>query len=306
MIHCVVGKNPEAVSFYVEELIRGQFADAQVIRFDEDTQLDRIATDLVAPSLFGDRKVLVVELSKLSKQQFDLLKNLANEVDIIIQAGARDCRKQFEGANFQLHKADLSFSQIIRTLKQELPGLSEDTYRTLVDLARVEVEDKLVYSPYRLRNILKWGKLFAPLTDEKVKKYIVANLDYARSKWEALDRLFSKDKRSALEYFQDLMSNQNPHEFLASIRGQLLTLAKVRYLEQKGFSQSQIVKFLNKNPYYIERLLQIKVEPKRVLRLVESLFSLDYKARTGAFDDIVEGFLTIVASLGSTARMDRS
>ncbi len=295
----------EQDSVLVQQLL-SKFKSQQfeIVRLDTEPamqDLEKIYLQFSNNTFFSQAKVLVINRIRLSYQLLDLLKHLvALKTDVVLVGKSAD--KRVLGGLLKKQKytelrGQLNYNEVIA----QLNAIFKNGNVAKILLPIIQVTDstgKRFYSQSRLNLIKKWYDLLTKvgLAQADILNYILLNLDVTEDMWRMLNVMFRLSTKKDFLYFEGLLTHRDPYELLNLMRTQLATLYWVKTLQQKTKNCRAIAKSLGKNAFFVTKLCEINATPKQIIRILNRLFELEFKVRTGEVSDIKEGFMLILVS----------
>lgn len=105
--------------------------------------------------------------------------------------------------------------------------------------------------------------------------------------FQIFNHLLSKKNDEALKIYKDLrVGNVEPITLISMLSNQFRLLSQISYLSKEGFNNDEIASTLKIKPVRVQILKrQVNViSPKRLNEVLEELFNLDYKIKSGFVD----------------------
>lgn len=307
MIYLFAGSQTPIVKKQVNRLLEerlGTLDDFNLSRLDgRDTLAEDIIFEASTLAIGTNRKAVVVEFpyfllkdkgkNKIDKEQkFEsMLAFIASpneEVDLIFVCDSIDLDEKSE-----VLKAIRKYGQITiipeldqnkwleygrAYFKSNKATIDNDALRELIDRvsgnlnAFINEADKLILYKNNI-NLIDVTLMIAKPLEGNV---------FALTK-----ALFRGDKASALDILSDLKTNNvEPVTLISMLANQFRLMSQIRYLDQRGLSQSSIAKELNIPDFRVRMALldAKKLSRNMIIRNLDTLYQLDLDIKSGLVD----------------------
>lgn len=273
--------------------------DIDIVKYDlENTKLENIIEDASSISLFGVKKLIIVNNSyiftgttnkKLMEQNTDILVNyLNNSSDNIII--------------FKIIKEKLDErKKIVKLFKEK--GIVKDFNRT-TNINKYVLD---MFDNYKIDNsninllINRVGNNLEILSQEieKIKQYkdtdLVINKDdiiNLTSKnidtdfFNLIENIVSKNKEKAMNSYFEIIKDEEPIKIIVVLANKFRLIYQAKNLYKKGYSEKDISNLLNVNPYAIKKCLETgrNYSDKILLECLLKLADLDIDIKNGKID----------------------
>ena len=271
-----------------------------IIKYDlENTKIETILEDASSISLFGNKKLIIVDNSyiftgttnkKLIEQNIDILTNYINNGNfdnIII---------------FKLIKDKLDErKKIVKLIKEK--GIVKD-FNTINNLNKY-VND--MFDNYKISNdninllINRVGNNLELLNNEieKIKCYKDTDLDITKEDiinlttknidtdfFTLIENIVSKNKEKALESYFEIIKDEEPIKIIVVLANKFRMIYQAKNLYKKGYNEKDIANILNGNWYAIKKCLETgrNYSDKTLLECILKLANLDIDIKNGKID----------------------
>lgn len=273
--------------------------DIDIVRYDlENTKLENIIEDASSISLFGNKKLIIVDNSyiftgttnkKLIEQNTDVLTNyLNNPSDNIII--------------FKIIKEKLDErKKIVKLFKEK--GIVKDFNKT-TNINKYVID---MFDNYKIDNstvnllIDRVGSNLEILNQEieKIKNYkdddLFINKDdiiNLTSKnidtdfFTLIENIVSKNKEKALESYFEIIKEEEPIKIIVVLSNKFRLIYQAKNLYKKGYSEKDISSMLDAHPYVIKKCLETGrfYSDNTLLECLLKLANLDIDIKNGKID----------------------
>lgn len=273
--------------------------DIDIVRYDlENTKIENIIEDASSISLFGNKKLIIVDNSyiftgttnkKLIEQNTDILTSYLNNPsnNIII---------------FKILKEKLDErKKIVKLFKEK--GIVKDFNRTN-NINKYVVE---MFDNYKIDNnninllIDRVGNNLEILNQEieKIKQYKDTNLNVTSDDiinltsknidtdfFTLIENIVSKNKEKALESYFEIIKEEEPIKIIVVLSNKFRLIYQAKNLYKKGYSEKDISSMLDAHPYVIKKCLETgrNYSDKTLLECLLKLANLDIDIKNGKID----------------------
>lgn len=296
MVYCLYGQEYALIREYIDSLIEEEKID-NVINYNlEDVSLNDIIEDASYDSLFGDKKIIIVNNSYFLKSEMDIniledyVKNMNNNTHLL----------------FVLNEENIdSRKKIVKLLKEkgivkEFNTLNElslkDRIRNKIKKDKYEIDDKgLNELILRCKNdysliMSEIDKLeLLRLNDKNISYNDVVNVvsrNIEDDVFRLTDAIAEKNKVKVLRVYKDLLeSGVEPVTLIGVIASQMRTYKQVSDLISINYS-GDIDKKLGIHPFRV-KLAREKLtyfSAKDIEDILTKLANLDYEIKSGKID----------------------
>ena len=217
----------------------------------------------------------------------DVLCHLSDDMIVIIYApGKLDERKKTTKALRKVatsiefdHPEPHRLKAICRqAFKARKTTIDEDA----LDLLLARAGESLMH----LQNETDKLSLYAShLTLEDVSRMVSKPIE--ENAFELTNAILKRDVGKAFEIYRDLMTkNEEPVRLIALMASSLRTLYQVKLLDRKGYTDQEIGKYLDMNPYRLRYIRHDSpnFELDDLMQLIQSLSDLDLQIKRGMID----------------------
>ncbi len=277
--------------------------DIDIIRYDlENTKLETIIEDAASISLFGNKKLIIVDNSyiftgttnkKLMEQNTDLLINYLNKADfsnIVV---------------FKILKEKLDDrKKVVKLFKEK--GIVKDFNKTS-NLNKYILD---MFDNYKIDNncinllVDRVGNNLEILHQEieKIKQYKDKDLNISKEDiinltskniendfFALIENIVSKNKEKAMESYFEIIKDEEPIKIIVVLANKFRLIYQAKRLYKQGFSEKDISNMLGNNFYAVRKCLESgrNYSEKALLKTLVSLANLDIDIKTGKIDKYV-------------------
>ena len=277
--------------------------DIDIIRYDlENTKLETIIEDAASISLFGNKKLIIVDNSyiftgttnkKLMEQNTDLLINYLNKADfsnIVV---------------FKILKEKIDdIKKIVKLFKEK--GIVKDFNKTS-NLNKYILD---MFDNYKIDNncinllVDRVGNNLEILHQEieKIKQYKDKDLNISKEDiinltskniendfFALIENIVSKNKEKAMESYFEIIKDEEPIKIIVVLANKFRLIYQAKRLYKQGFSEKDISNMLGNNFYAVRKCLESgrNYSEKALLKTLVSLANLDIDIKTGKIDKYV-------------------
>jgi len=273
--------------------------DIDIVRYDlENTKIENIIEDASSISLFGNKKLIIVDNSyiftgttnkKLIEQNTDILTSYLNNPsnNIII---------------FKILKEKLDErKKIVKLFKEK--GIVKDFNRTN-NINKYVVD---MFDNYKIDNnninllIDRVGNNLEILNQEieKIKQYKDTDLNVTSDDiinltsknidtdfFTLIENIVSKNKEKALESYFEIIKEEEPIKIIVVLSNKFRLIYQAKNLYKKGYSEKDISSMLDAHPYVIKKCLETgrNYSDKTLLECLLKLANLDIDIKNGKID----------------------
>ncbi len=273
--------------------------DIDIVRYDlENTKIENIIEDASSISLFGNKKLIIVDNSyiftgttnkKLIEQNTDILTSYLNNPsnNIII---------------FKILKEKLDErKKIVKLFKEK--GIVKDFNRTN-NINKYVVD---MFDNYKIDNnninllIDRVGNNLEILNQEieKIKQYKDTDLNVTNDDiinltsknidtdfFTLIENIVSKNKEKALESYFEIIKEEEPIKIIVVLSNKFRLIYQAKNLYKKGYSEKDISSMLDAHPYVIKKCLETgrNYSDKTLLECLLKLANLDIDIKNGKID----------------------
>lgn len=273
--------------------------DIDIVRYDlENTKIENIIEDASSISLFGNKKLIIVDNSyiftgttnkKLIEQNTDILTSYLNNPsnNIII---------------FKILKEKLDErKKIVKLFKEK--GIVKDFNRTN-NINKYVVD---MFDNYKIDNnninllIDRVGNNLEILNQEieKIKQYKDTDLNVTSDDiinltsknidtdfFTLIENIVSKNKEKALESYFEIIKEEEPIKIIVVLSNKFRLIYQAKNLYKKGYSEKDISNMLDAHPYVIKKCLETgrNYSDKTLLECLLKLANLDIDIKNGKID----------------------
>ncbi len=283
-----------------------KFNDAVISYYDlEENTLENALEDLDTYGLFSEKKVIVIQNIDFIKYDdckddfehlYRYIKNPNPNNLLIIEANKLNNTLK----TTKELKKNCIYQEIVINNKEYIKNALKDfkiDNSTINYLEEYCLNDltKIATECEKLKNY-KWEE--KTITKKDIEEIVVKKLDDSKElTFSFIRALGSKDKRLALQQYQELLSyNIEPISMLGLIASQIRIIYQVKLLEKKNLSNKEIADILEeKSDYRIMKTRELTryYTEEELLLLLQKLQEYDYLLKTESVDGnhLIEMFI---------------
>ena len=286
----------------IDKIIKDNNIDnIDIIKYDlENTKLENIIEDASSISLFGNKKLVIVDNSyiftgttnkKLIDQNIDILTNYINNnnsdniIIFKILKDKLDERKKIvklfkeKGIVKDFNKV-LNINKYVENMFDNYK-ISNDNINLLIN--RVGNNLELLNSEIEKIKIYKDNDL--NITKDDIINLTVKNIDL--DFFTLIENIVAKNKEKAIEsYFEIRKNGEEPIKIIVVLANKFRLIYQAKNLFKKGYSEKDISNILNSNYYAIRKCLETgrNYSDRILLEALNSLANLDLDIKNGKID----------------------
>ena len=301
-------ESPDHISIQKEitEIInKNKFDNSAISTYDlEESLLERALEDLDTYSFLTNKKVIIIKNIDTIKQDdfakdinhlYKYLENPNPDNLLIITSKklnnvlkiTKELKKRCNFIQCKMNAQDFIKNEL-RNYKLE-SGVSN----LLIEYCKEDIT--------KLKNECEKLKIYKSLeksiTKEDVKELCIEKLgDSAELTFAFSRELAEKNKKGALLKYKELLNyNIEPYSIVGLLATQIRIIYQVKILEEKGMSNAEIAKTLDKKPFYIQKTKELTkyYTQKELLQLMIKLQEIDIQIKTTDLDpnSLIELFI---------------
>ncbi|RYG74749.1 DNA polymerase III subunit delta [Lentibacillus lipolyticus] len=270
----------------------------------EETPVQEVVTDAETYPLFGGKKLIIANnpsflKTKPDKLPFDhdldsLIRYLGQPVDdaiILFIAPYEKIDERKKVTKLLKQKGIAAECNPIREyeLRSWITNLAGSMKITVEDNACELLESELTADLHLLRNELYKLRLYVgengTVTKEIAEKLVSHSGN--SSSLRLVDAVIDRDLHKAISIYKDLEKmKEEPIGLVALLAFQFRTILRVKLLNKKGYSQSQMQKQIGVHPYVIKMALQRerKFSSERLQEIMDKLAETDHTIKRGGME----------------------
>lgn len=272
-----------------------------IVRYDlENTKIENIIEDTLTISLFGDKKLLIVDNAYIftGTTNKKLLEQNPKVLEEFLQKNNSDNIIIF---NILKEKLD-ERKKIVKLFKEK--GIVKD-FNKINNVNKYVLD---MFGEYKISNsdlnlfINRVGNNLNVLEQEITKLKTYKDNDYNITKddiinltsknidtdfFNLIENIVSKNKEKALEsYFEIIKYGEEPIKIIIVLANKFRLIYQSKNLYKKGYSEKDISTLLNTNYYAIKKCLESGrfYDDKLLLSLLNKLAELDIEIKSGNID----------------------
>ena len=297
MIYTLYGENFSEIDEYVNKLLKDNNIDSK-ITYDTSSQIEDVILECQYTDLFSSNKLVEIYLSSYEESSFldneDFLKYLDNPTSTTIlvikvlsklderKKLTKTLREKTKVIEFNLVDEKSMPSYIREFFKERNYKIDNDAVNEIV--RRINTNSIVLKSELNKLIILKEEEKSITIKDveETITVYNKDNLVF-----DLTDAIIKKDAKKLFNTYKLLTDQgEEPIMLIALIAGQLRLLLNTLILTKDNMSEKDIASTLKEHPYRVQiaRSNINKTSQKELSKLLNLLFELDYKIKTGQIE----------------------
>jgi len=291
------------IDYIIEEEINkiiknNNIEDIDIIKYDlYNTKLEDIIEDYNSISLFGNKKLIIVDNSyiftginnkKLIDQNIDILDNTLDNQNnnIIIFKILKDklderkkIVKKFKEKGIV---KDLNTFNINKYVEKMFDGYKID-YETIKYFIE-RVGNNLDILNQEANKIMAYKDDSLLITKEDITNLTSKNIDTDFFKF--IENIVSKNKEKALESYFEIVKDEEPIKIIVILANKFRLIYQSIRLYKKGYSEKNISEILGSNYYSIKKSLESSrnYSEETLLDCINKLANLDIEIKNGKID----------------------
>ncbi len=295
--------------FLIEEKIKkiieeNKINDINIIRYDlENTKIEDILEDSSSISLFGDKKLIIVDNAyiftgttnkKLLEQNTSILEkylqnsHFDNILIFNINKEKLDERKKIvklikeKGIVKEFNKVN-NINDYIKNMFNEYK-ISDKNIKLLLD--RVGYDLNNLKSNIEKIKIYKDNEL--TITEEDIINLTIKNID--TDFFNLIENIVANNKEKALESYSEIIKlGEEPIKIIIVLANKFRLIYQAKNLYKKGYSERDISSLLGANYYAIRKSLEIgrNYDNNILLKILKQLADLDIDIKNGKIDKYI-------------------
>lgn len=285
------------------ELLKKQnnIEDIDVIRYDlENTKIENVLEDALSISLFGNKKLIIVENAyiftgtinkKLIEQNINLLKDYINNgsfnniIVFTILKEKIDERKNI--VKLIKEKGVVKNFNISNNINKYVLDMFKDykISNNNVNLLINRVGNNLEILNQEIEKIKTYKDSDLNISEEDIKNLTSKNID--TDFFNLIENIVIKNKEKALEsYFEIIKYGEEPIKIIVVLANKFRLIYQALNLYKKGYSSKDISTILGSNYYAIKKCLENSknYDNKTLLNCILKLANLDIDIKSGKID----------------------
>lgn len=292
------GQAQSVITNEIHDLIKSLDIDEEGQSFYDasETSFDYIYEDIITPSLFTDKKLIVIRHfekiyeDSIAQQQLEIFFKSGNDtVTLIMSASHLDENKTFKKVldlYTEHHEVGLydevKMSQMIK-LRLDEEGINIEKDALIIFIKRLMIHsDQLV--PY-LEKLITYALKKKDITLEDIYQLVPIPLE--ENVYDLVSAFIQDNISEALNMYDDLLfQNEDPNRILQMIGRKLSDLEDAKILIQQRKNQEYIAKTLKISSgrayYVIKEAKQISMH--KVQTYIDQIATLDYQIKSGRMD----------------------
>lgn len=282
-------------------ILDNKIDDINIVHYDlENTKIEDIIEDLSSVSLFGEKKIIIVDNAyiftgttnkKLLEQNTDILEKFLknNNCDNIVI--------------FNILKEKLDErKKIVKVIKEK--GIVKD-FNTFSNINKYVLD---MFGEYKINNeninflVNRVGNNLEDLSQEINKIKIYKDNDFNITKediinlttknidtnfFNLIENIVARNKNKAMEsYYEIIKDGEEPIKIIVVLANKFRLIYQAKNLYKKGYSEKDISNMLGSNYYAIKKCLESSrnYDDKFLLKCLMKLANLDIDIKSGKID----------------------
>ena len=285
------------------ELLKKQnnIEDIDVIKYDlENTKIENVLEDALSISLFGNKKLIIVENAyiftgtinkKLMEQNIDVLKEYINNgsfnniIVFTILKEKIDERKNI--VKLIKEKGVVKDFNISNNINKYVLDMFKDykISNNNVNLLINRVGNNLEILNQEIEKIKTYKDSDLNISEDDIKNLTSKNID--TDFFNLIENIVIKNKEKALEsYFEIIKYGEEPIKIIVVLANKFRLIYQALNLYKKGYSSKDISTILGSNYYAIKKCLENSrnYDNKTLLNCILKLANLDIDIKSGKID----------------------
>lgn len=275
--------------------------DIDVIKYDlENTKIENVLEDALSISLFGNKKLIIVENAyiftgtinkKLIEQNIDILKEYINNgsfnniIVFTIIKEKIDERKNI--VKLIKEKGVVKDFNISNNINKYVLDMFKDykISNNNVNLLINRVGNNLEILNQEIEKIKTYKDSDLNINEDDIKNLTSKNID--TDFFNLIENIVIKNKEKALEsYFEIIKYGEEPIKIIVVLANKFRLIYQALNLYKKGYSSKDISTILGSNYYAIKKCLENSrnYDNKTLLNCILKLANLDIDIKSGKID----------------------
>lgn len=275
--------------------------DIDVIKYDlENTKIENVLEDALSISLFGNKKLIIVENAyiftgtinkKLIEQNIDILKEYINNgsfnniIVFTIIKEKIDERKNI--VKLIKEKGVVKDFNISNNINKYVLDMFKDykISNNNVNLLINRVGNNLEILNQEIEKIKTYKDSDLNISEDDIKNLTSKNID--TDFFNLIENIVIKNKEKALEsYFEIIKYGEEPIKIIVVLANKFRLIYQALNLYKKGYSSKDISTILGSNYYAIKKCLENSrnYDNKTLLNCILKLANLDIDIKSGKID----------------------
>lgn len=286
------------------EYIYEQNTDYEIVALDyETTSIMTIYKNLFTPSLFGDKKLFLIDNCKFLINKTDKLKKKEEEVfndilnldtqNIIIFLIHKPLNK-----TIPYIKENISKIKYVDNIKEEKEKMFLKKYQINITNSNLKfikdnIREDLNYYNELLKLHLYLNK--KEITEEHIKKHI--KLKDNLNIFNFIEYIILKNEQKAKYYYEKILYEEDftQEQILAIMYGQLKFFIQLKILKENFSTDNHIRSTLKTSPYRVKNSLKVirNIDLEKLIQIHNNISKYDYLIKSGKTKekDVIINFL---------------
>lgn len=295
MNYLLYGLEEFQISQRLDELInKYKVNDMNIINYTFDNNIKTIIDDASTISLFGDKKIIIVNDANIFDSKLnnlDYLEDYLNNpnpdtiIIFIFKQEKIDTRRKIYKTFDKIGIIE-SFNEKINTFKYVSNLLKGYTItKPTIQLLIKRVGDKPAILKNEIDKLLIYKGNDKVITDKDIydicSHYIDINI------FKFMDNIINKNKKEALITYHELIKiGEEPIKILIMLANNYRLMYQACNLRKLGYTEKDIMKITGKSLYPIKLAIQkgLKYSNESLIKIIDSLADLDYQMKTSEID----------------------
>lgn len=287
------GTNSSIIEDKVNTIIdKNKIDENNIVKYTMENNLDNIIEELSMNSLFGNKKIVIVDI--IFKEEIDdklledfLEKNKMNMNILIFICNSEkiDTRKKIYkiiNKYGKVEEVNKNHEYVVEYIKKYL----HDHNKTMdINYFFNKVNDNLDNIKNELEKLIMYKIDDSYISNDDIDNLVIPNIE--NEIFALSDCVIKKEKRRSIELYQEFMNkNYEPVYIISLLGSQFHFLYQVKRLYNLGKSNDEIASILSTHPYRVKITVQNSYlyTEKLILRTIYKLADLDKNIKLGKID----------------------
>lgn len=298
MIYLIYGTEEYLINSHIDSIIKKNMCDVTLKYYYPDTEIDSVIEEINYPSLFGDKKAVILYNCKFlshekDESSFILEKYIDNQNEdgifiLVLEEEKLDERKKItkklkEKAEIKCFNK-LKGYEINNFVNEYIKENGYEIQTSLVSeiISRVGTNLRMIISEIDKMFLYKEDKIITLSDIENVVSISLENDIY-----KLINSVTNENIGKMLSYYNDLIKMGNhPSLILMLIANQFRLIYQVKVLLNDGYKENDIIKELESHPYQIKLALEksYNFSEKKILNILYELSLIDENIKNNKID----------------------
>ena len=281
----------ERVKFY-EKSFREKFLNGEVEQFSQEHSLREVVNTVLTPSLFGEKRCVILEefwnaekFEEAEKNKFfEALSDFTDQATIFVIEPSLDKRLKF--SKFLLKNAKVETFDPLDEMSLHA-WIKEFVKKRNRSIPHQESNLLLHRCGENLWNLSRELEKLSMATDTEITKDLIMQLTIPHPKaiiWEFTEKLSKKNVHESLRALRELLyAGESIHQIFAMIIREVRIHAQLRSALDQHISADHIASMTKLHPFVIKKTIPLtkNFSMPQIEGMYERLFQIDKKMKTG-------------------------